>query len=198
MEGSKPGLDEMYCSSCRAVIKKLAELCVHCGVRVNPPVAVSESISTRPPDSVAGESSSPVGWDQAGTAAGEHRVEDGKPALDEMYCFSCGAVIKKLAELCVHCGVRVNPLPSSVAAPVPAPDFSLRSRVTAGILGLLLGWLGVHRFYLGSIGVGIIQIIVTLITFGFGGLWGFIEGIIILSGAAWRDADGKPLRGYNE
>lgn len=70
--------------------------------------------------------------------------------------------------------------------------------MTADILGLLLGLLGAHRFYLGNIGVGIIQIIVTVITAGFGGLWGFIEGIIIISGAAWRDADGKPLRRYNE
>ena len=125
-------------------------------------------------------------------------MEGSRPGLDEMYCFSCAAVIKKLAELCVHCGVRVNPVPSPMAAPVPAADFSQRSRIAAGILGLLLGWLGIHRFYLGSIGVGIIQIIVTFVTFGFGGLWGFVEGIIIISGASWRDSDGKPLRGYND
>ena len=125
-------------------------------------------------------------------------MEDSKPGVDEMYCFSCGAVIKKLAELCVHCGVRVNPTYSPGSAPAQTAAFSHRSRVTAGILGLLLGWLGVHRFYLGNIGIGIIQIIVTIITFSLGGLWGFIEGIIIISGSAWRDADGKPLRKYNE
>lgn len=49
MEGSKPGLDERYCSSCRGVIKKLAELCVHCGVRVAPPVSAGESVATNQP-----------------------------------------------------------------------------------------------------------------------------------------------------
>jgi len=198
MADSRPGLDEMYCSSCGAVIKKLAELCVHCGVRVGPPVSAADSISTMQPRSVAGEGYSAEGSDPVGTMAAENRVEDGKPGLDEMYCYSCGAVIKKLAELCVHCGVRVNPTYSPASAPTLAADFSQRSRVAAGILGLLLGWLGVHRFYLGNIGIGIIQIIVTIITFSLGGVWGFIEGVIIISGAPWRDAEGKPLRRYNE
>jgi len=76
--------------------------------------------------------------------------------------------------------------------------FSDRSRLAAGLLGILIGELGVHRFYLGNIGIGIIQIIVTIITLGIGGLWGFIEGIIIIAGANWKDAQGKPLRKYNE
>jgi len=194
MEGSKPGLDEMYCYSCGAIIKKLAELCVHCGVRVGPPVSAGESVFTKQPGGVAGDAYSDEGSDRAGNSTEENGVEDGGPGLDEMYCYSCRAIIKKLAELCVHCGVRVNPT-LLIAPPI---EFSGKSRATAGILGILLGGLGVHRFYLGNIGVGIVQIIVTLITIGVGSLWGFIEGIIIISGAAWRDADGKPLRRYNE
>jgi TM2 domain-containing membrane protein YozV len=76
--------------------------------------------------------------------------------------------------------------------------FSDKSRVAAGVRGLLLGGIGAHSFYLGNIGKGVIQIIFTLITFGFGGCWGMIEGIIILAGWAWRDAQGRPLRKYNE
>jgi TM2 domain-containing membrane protein YozV len=116
------------------------------------------------------------------------------PDADEMYCSSCGIIIKKRAEICVHCGVRVAAPPSS-AAPTA---FSDKSRVAAGVLGLLLGGLGIHSFYLGNIGKGVIQIIVTLITVGFGSLWGLIEGIIIIAGGAWRDAQGRPLRKYNE
>ncbi|HAS08102.1 MAG TPA: hypothetical protein DCR52_02330, partial [Actinobacteria bacterium] len=52
--------------------------------------------------------------------------------------------------------------------------------MVAGILGILIGGLGIHRFYLGYIGIGIAQIVVTLLTFGFGAIWGFIEGILIL------------------
>ena len=198
MGHSSPSLDEMYCNSCGAVIKKLAELCVHCGVRVGPLVSGDETRSTVQPGGVTGEGYSDQGRDSGDTSAEESGVGDGKPGLDEMYCFSCGAVIKKLAEICVHCGVRVNPTYSPASDPTPATDFSQRSRVTAGVLGILLGLLGVHRFYLGNIGVGIIQTIVTFITFGFGSLWGFIEGIIIISGAPWRDAEGKSLRRYNE
>jgi len=69
-----------------------------------------------------------------------------------------------------------------------------KSRVAAGILGIVLGHIGVHRFYLGFTGIGIVQILVTLGTFGIGGLWGFIEGIIILTGGFATDARGVPLR----
>jgi TM2 domain-containing membrane protein YozV len=64
----------------------------------------------------------------------------------------------------------------------------------AGVLGVLLGPLGVHRFYLGYVGIGVVQVIVTFITVGFGGLWGFIEGVLCLTGPVMRDADGLPLR----
>jgi TM2 domain-containing membrane protein YozV len=54
-------------------------------------------------------------------------------------------------------------------------------KVVAGILGILLGGLAIHKFYLGYTKEGIIQIIITLCTCGFGGLIGFIEGIIYLT-----------------
>jgi len=47
-----------------------------------------------------------------------------------------------------------------------------KSKLAAGLLGVFLGSLGIHRFYLGYVGIGIIQIIVTIITFGIGGLLG--------------------------
>ena len=117
-------------------------------------------------------------------------MQDVKPAHDEMYCSSCGSVIKSAAEICVHCGVRVaQPGTQSTGF-----TYSEKSRVLAGILGIVLGAIGVHRFYLGNIGIGILQIIVTMITFGIGSLWGFIEGIIIISGGKWRDGEGLPLK----
>jgi TM2 domain-containing membrane protein YozV len=75
--------------------------------------------------------------------------------------------------------------------------YSEKSRVTAGILGLLLGGLGAHRFYLGYPGIAVLQILVTILTLGVGALWGVIEGILILAGSdSFRtDANGLPLRG---
>jgi TM2 domain-containing membrane protein YozV len=71
-----------------------------------------------------------------------------------------------------------------------------KSRLIGGLLGILLGGLGIHRFYLGYVGIGIVQIVVTIVTFGFGAIWGFVEGIMILVGAEMfrRDAKGVPLK----
>jgi len=70
-----------------------------------------------------------------------------------------------------------------------------KSRTTAGILGILLGGFGVHRFYLGYTGIGIAQIAVTIVTCGIGAIWGFVEGILILtdSPSFATDANGVPL-----
>jgi TM2 domain-containing membrane protein YozV len=79
----------------------------------------------------------------------------------------------------------------------PAADPYAKSRVVAGVLGILLGGLGVHRFYLGYVGIGIAQIAVTIVTFGAGALWGFVEGILYLTqktGSYSVDATGRPLR----
>lgn len=102
-------------------------------------------------------------------------------------CWSCGQTTNPLAEICVKCGVRL------------VPDYArearqgTKSKLAAGLLGIFLGGFGVHRFYLGFIGIGIAQIVVTLITFGIGALWGFIEGILILAGSMNKDAMGYTL-----
>jgi TM2 domain-containing membrane protein YozV len=54
-------------------------------------------------------------------------------------------------------------------------------KVVAGVLGILLGWTGAHRFYLGDTQGGIIRLVLSLCTLGAGGLIGFIEGIIYIT-----------------
>ena len=89
------------------------------------------------------------------------------------------------------------PQPAYGQAPVPVgPDGRpLKSKMTAGLLGIFLGSIGVHRFYLGYTGIGIAQIAVTIVTCGIGGIWGLIEGILILTGSPSlsTDAEGRPL-----
>ena len=127
---------------------------------------------------------------------------------------------------CPHCqtplepwrALKVSPPPPGPpqAAPAPSPvpttppetpyagtpqaidGYSPRSKVVAGVLGILFGGLGVHRFYLGYVGIGILQILVTflglMICIGpVGAVWGFVEGILCLTGS-FRDVDGLPLR----
>lgn len=63
-------------------------------------------------------------------------------------------------------------------APAPTQE---SKKVVAGVLGILLGGLGAHKFYLGYTSTGVIQLIVSLITCGFGSVIGLIEGIIYLT-----------------
>lgn len=53
-------------------------------------------------------------------------------------------------------------------------------KVPAGVLGILLGGFGIHKFYLGYAGAGVIQILLTC-CFGIGHVIGVIEGIIYLT-----------------
>jgi len=93
-------------------------------------------------------------------------------AGDEAFCSSCGAIIKKEAEICPKCGVRqrIQPIASS-------SDVSDKWLVLL-ILSFFFGGLGVDRFYVGKLGTGILK----LITFGGFGLWWLIDLIWIFLG----------------
>ncbi len=55
-------------------------------------------------------------------------------------------------------------------------------KVTAGVLAILLGSLGVHKFYLGYTTAGIIMLVLFLVSCGsISGIIGLIEGIIYLT-----------------
>jgi len=66
-----------------------------------------------------------------------------------------------------------------------------RSYMTATLLSLFLGTIGVDRFYLGQIGLGLGK----LFTFGGFGIWYTIDLVLIATGAA-HDVDDKTLVGY--
>lgn len=66
----------------------------------------------------------------------------------------------------------------------------------AVILEVLLGWLGVDRMYMGRVGLGILKLVVSLVTFGVGAaIWGIVDYILITSGKA-IDGNGNPLIQY--
>jgi TM2 domain-containing membrane protein YozV len=114
-----------------------------------------------------------------------------------IYCSRCGTPHDDHASFCRKCGaaIRAAGAPGGTAPP-GAYDYvpNAKSKIAAGLLGIFLGGLGIHRFYLGYVGIGIVQIIVTFITFGLGSLWGFIEGILLLTGTFDKDANGNLLR----
>lgn len=67
---------------------------------------------------------------------------------------------------------NLNPLPNQ---PVES------KKLTAGLLALFFGSLGIHKFVLGYVAAGIVHIIATILTCGAFSLVSFIEGIIYLS-----------------
>lgn len=86
-------------------------------------------------------------------------------------------------------------LPQRPAAPV-----AQKSKLTAGLLAIFLGTLGIHNFYLGFTTKAIIQLVVSLLgaaAFGIGpvaiGIWALVEGIMILTGKINTDANGVAL-----
>ncbi|WP_197719272.1 TM2 domain-containing protein [Actinomyces slackii] len=83
------------------------------------------------------------------------------------------------------------------------PSYAYKSKVAAGVLGIFLGGFGIHNFYLGYTGKAVAQLLITLLTCGFGAIvssvWGLVEGILILCAqpgeSPWGvDAQGLPLR----
>lgn len=82
-------------------------------------------------------------------------------------------------------------------SPVGAYLFETRPvkrRIVAGLLGILFGAVGLHRMYLGFWGMGIAQLVITFITGGFGVVWGFVDGVLMLTGHVNKDAKGRPLK----
>lgn len=95
---------------------------------------------------------------------------------DEKFCRDCGATIRVNAEICPKCGVRQIPA-SGGSGLSTTPDG--KSKVAAGLLAILLGGIGVHKFYLGRTGLGVVYLLFCW-TF-IPALIGLIEGIVYLT-----------------
>lgn len=107
----------------------------------------------------------------------------------ENFCPNCGIQVMPGAHICIHCGVALSQ---------PVIVGEQKSKLVAGLLGILLGSLGVHNFYLGYTGKAVAQLLITLLSCGAGttitGIWGLIEGILILTGSIDKDANNIPLK----
>lgn len=118
-------------------------------------------------------------------------------------CLNCGVAIGTGESFCPHCGLKTVPgayVCTNCGVPLSQPVYlgEQKSKLVAGLLGILLGSLGVHNFYLGYTGKAVAQLLITFLTCGAGatitGIWGLIEGILILTGSIDKDANNIPLK----
>ena len=106
--------------------------------------------------------------------------------MEERRCPYCDEVINLNAKKCKHCGEFLDPT-------LAKRNGSLAGRsdkkiLPAFILCWFFGAFGVHRFYVGKTGTGIIQ----LFTLGGLGIWALIDLITIIMGN-FTDADGNKI-----
>lgn len=84
---------------------------------------------------------------------------------DAKYCSNCGKNTQIESTTCPTCDCNRT-------------CKGKKNRIAAGVLAILLGGLGVHKFYLGKVGQGIIYLLFCWT--GIPGIIGLIEGILYL------------------
>ena len=143
-------------------------------------------------------------------------AETGMTKSNEKYCFACGELILKAAEICPKCGVRqIGQYYASASVSNEKYCFSCGAAIlkdaeicpkcgvrqtykiddvsaewlTVFLLSIFLGGLGVDRFYVGKIGTGILK----LLTAGGCGIWWLIDWIMILA-EKFTDSNGNVIK----
>ena len=121
-------------------------------------------------------------------------VKCGVPAgVGDSFCPNCAAPTPAGAVICTNCGVQLHSAGAFYSSTMPQ-----KSKIAAGLLGIFLGSLGIHNFYLGFTGRAVAQLLITLLSCGIlspiSAIWGLVEGILILTGERNVDANGTPLR----
>ncbi len=115
------------------------------------------------------------------------------------FCTNCGAPLNEGQNACASCGNVVGTATANQSTTGNAnyTGAQPKSKIAAGILGILLGGLGVHNFYLGYTGKAIAQLLISILSCGIlsgiSAIWGLIEGILILTGSINVDGQGNPL-----
>lgn len=146
--------DEKFCHSCGRTLHQSAPMCPSCGAAQS-----ADSL-------VAGAQQHPNPQIQP-SAQLQPAVGNKPPApriSNAEYCRGCGQQVHATAPQCPHCGaIRRTAATGLSEGP--------KSRVAAGVLALLLGAFGVHKFYCGHVGWGLVYLIF---------FWTWIPAIVAL------------------
>ena len=117
------------------------------------------------------------------------------------YCSNCGKELESNVKFCPSCGQSIDDNIKNMNQEYSTATTESKSKLAAGLLGIFLGSLGIHNFYLGYTSKAVAQLLLTLVGWilcGIGpavaSIWGLIEGILILAGSITQDANGNQLQ----
>lgn len=103
-----------------------------------------------------------------------------------MFCKNCGAEVKDNQAVCLSCGCAIN---AQAQNAINDPNASDKDWLVTLLICIFVGGLGIHRFYVGKTGTGIIW----LLTFGCFGFGSLIDLIMIICGK-FSDGNGKIIK----
>ena len=129
-----------------------------------------------------------------------------RPLNGNKFCQNCGAETKPEQEICLKCGTLLKREDKQI-------DPTRKNQLMALLLCLFVGWLGVHRYYMGRVGSGVAMLVLYLsglvaflFTIRYRGLyvlaamafigffvWWIIDLISIATGKM-KDGEGRELR----
>ena len=125
-----------------------------------------------------------------GNPVSEHAVAcmscGAKPVGHRKFCRHCGVALNPEQVICVKCGAGISAVGASrsVGGGTNSGTSWQKNKLVAGLLGIFLGHLGAHKFYMGSWGWGIVFIAAVFLTFFIGwfvtAIVGLVEGIMFL------------------
>jgi TM2 domain-containing membrane protein YozV len=165
----------IYCPNCGAGVPDTQAFCPNCGAQVTAPTPAAPPAAEAP-----AYPQPPVQPPYQDPAAAYQAPQYGQPPVQPQYQQPYGQQ------------------PPYGAYPVQ-PVVGAKSRIAAGLLGILLGSLGVHNFYLGYTGKAVAQLLLTLVGWIVivgpivSYIWALVEGIQILTKTINVDANGVPL-----
>lgn len=105
----------------------------------------------------------------------------------EKECPFCAEIIKEKAAVCKHCGRNLTGNPgTAVSTQTDMQAYSSpKSKTTLILLSFFLGGFGIHRYYVGKIGTGILM----TLTLGGLGIWTLIDFVYAVCGK-FTDSEG--------
>ena len=102
-----------------------------------------------------------------------------------MFCKNCGAEVRENQAVCLGCGSAIN----AQAPGMVDPTKSEKDWLVTLLICIFLGGIGIHRFYAGKIGTGIIWFL-TLGLCGFGTLY----DLIMIACGKFKDGNGRIIK----